>query len=91
MIIQFLESKSVLEAKFSSAYNSSIGAFKYVNILKNYSPSNFENFPKLCITFKNTMKNYLKCKHVQIWVLLLSVLVQTFLAKIIYEKTQTDI
>ena len=36
-------------------------------------------------------KKYLKCKHVQIWVLLRSSLIQIVLANIIYEKTQTDI
>ena len=36
------------------------------------------------------METYWQCKHVQIWVLLISALIQTFLANIIYEKTQAD-
>ena len=52
LIIQFLKSRSVLGAKFSSAFNTSTGASKYIKILKNYYLSNFQNFPKLCITFK---------------------------------------
>ena len=47
----FLESRSVLGAKFSIAYNTSIGASKYIKIKKNHYPPNFQNFPKLCITF----------------------------------------
>ena len=48
----FLESRSVLGAKFSGAYNTSTGASKYIQIVKNYYPANFQNLPKLCITFK---------------------------------------
>ena len=44
-IIQFLESRSALGAKLSSVYNISTGASKYINILKNYYPSNIQNFP----------------------------------------------
>ena len=51
-IFIFLESRSVLGAKFSSAYNASTGASKYIKIVKNHYPPNFQNFPKLCITFK---------------------------------------
>ena len=50
LIIQFLESRSVLGAKFSSVYNTSTGESKYIKIVKNYYQSNFRNFPKLCIT-----------------------------------------
>ena len=50
----FLESRSVLGAKFSSAYNTSTVASKYIEIVKNHYPPNFQNFPKLCITFKGT-------------------------------------
>ena len=39
-------------ANFSSAYNTSTGASKYINNLKNYYQSNFQNSTKLCITFK---------------------------------------
>ena len=40
----FLESRSVLEAKFVGAYNTSIGASKYIKIVKNHYPANFQNF-----------------------------------------------
>ena len=49
----FLESRSVLGAKFSGAYNTSTGASKYIQIVKNHYPANFQNLPKLCITFKS--------------------------------------
>ena len=52
----FLESRSVLVAKFSSAYNTSTGASKYIKVVKNHYPLNFQNFPKLCITFKRCIK-----------------------------------
>ena len=48
-----LEIRSVLGAKFSSAYNTSTGASEYIKILKNDYPSNFQNSPKLCITLIN--------------------------------------
>ena len=35
----FLESKSVLESKFSRAFNTSTGASKYIKIVKNQSLS----------------------------------------------------
>ena len=47
----FVESRSVLGAKFSSAYNTSTGASKYIKFVKNHYPANFQNLPKLCITF----------------------------------------
>ena len=51
----FLESRSVLGAKFSSAYNTS----KHIKTVKNHSPPNFQYFQKLCITFnKLSMFNY---------------------------------
>ena len=37
------------------------------------------------------MENYLKCKHVQIWVLLHYASIQAYLATVKYDKTQTDI
>ena len=53
----FLESRSVLGAKFFSAYNTSTGASKFIKIVKNHYPPNFHNFPKLCITFNcNSVK-----------------------------------
>ena len=48
---KLLYSIFVLGAKFSSAYNTSTGASKYIKIVKNHYPPNFWNFPKLCITF----------------------------------------
>ena len=48
----FLESRSILGAKFSGAYNTSTGASKYFKIVKIHYPPNLQNFPKLCITFK---------------------------------------
>ena len=47
----FPGSRSVLGAKFSNAYNTSTGASKYIKILENHYPANFQYFPKLCITF----------------------------------------
>ena len=47
----FLENRSVLGANISSAYNTSTGASKYIKIVKIHYPPNFQNFPKLCITF----------------------------------------
>ena len=38
----FLKSRSVLGAKFSSAYNTSTGASKYIKILKDHYPPNFK-------------------------------------------------
>ena len=52
MYALFEKSRSVLEAKFFSAYNTFIGASKYIQIVKNHYPANFQNFPKLFITFK---------------------------------------
>ena len=45
----FLKSRSVLGAKFSSAYNTgliSTGASKYIKIVKNHYPPKFSKFPK---------------------------------------------
>ena len=50
----FLESRSVLGAKISSAFNTSTGASKYIKIVKNHYPPIFQNFPKLCNTFKQS-------------------------------------
>ena len=52
LIIQFLKNRRVLGAKFFSAYITSIGVSKHIKIVKNCYPSNFQNLPKLCITFK---------------------------------------
>ena len=41
LIIQFLESKSVLGVTFSIAYNTSTETSTYIENLKNYYPSNF--------------------------------------------------
>ena len=59
----FLECKSVLGAKFSSAYIKSTGASKYIKIVKNHYPTNFQNFPKLCITFNKNYTFYCKDEH----------------------------
>ena len=48
----FLENRSVLGAKISSAFNTSTGASKYIKLVKNHQPLIFRNFPKLCNTFK---------------------------------------
>ena len=45
-----LKCSSALGAQFSSACNTSKGVSKYINILKNFYPTNFQHFPKLCIT-----------------------------------------
>ena len=49
----FLENRSVLGVNFFSAYNTSTGASKYIKIVKIHYPPNFQNFPKLCITFNS--------------------------------------
>ena len=51
----FLESRSVLGAKFCSAYNTSVGASKNIKIVKNHYRANFQNLPKLCNTFNLTV------------------------------------
>ena len=53
----FLENRSVLGVIFFSAYNTSTGASKYIKIVKIHYPPNFQNFPKLCISFKNILNN----------------------------------
>ena len=59
-----LYSISVLGAKISGVFNTSTGASKYIKIVKNHYPSIFQNFPKLCNTFK---KSFLGIKD-QFWV-----------------------
>ena len=55
----------MLGAKFSSTYNTSTGASKYIQIVKNHYPPNFQNFPKLCITFnlKVPIESYFVTEH----------------------------
>ena len=57
----FPESRRVLGAKFARAYIISTGASKYIKIVRNHYPPNFQNFPKLCITFKLFSPQNMRC------------------------------
>ena len=46
-----------LGAKFSSAYNASTGASKYIKIVKNHYPPNFQNFPTFVLPVRKYINN----------------------------------